>query len=591
MDSTKIHSPFILLILVCSILLLGSTLVTATDYIYKIGGKKGDYGNCILTQPKDTTFVITGNTWSYGFGAADMFLMKGKQVKGFPYFHILWSRVIGREYLDGGHCVKVDRWEAYVACGRSFDPDTDDNLVLTRFYQNGNLDYAKTFDVNGTKQMDAAAKIIVDRSNNYVIVGVTKTKNPWGDILVAKFDSLGNNIWTKIIGDPDNFNLGKAIVQDRQGNYVVVGYTGCKKTQDIVIIKLSEKEGQLLGTVKLTPALTAINDQDEPTAIIDYPREEAYVITGYTRSFGPARTRSLLLFKIHYSLSPIIWSKVLVYRGDEVANSLILTPHNRLMVAGHTISPFWLFWLPKSNTDLLFAQFTQTGSLIWAKTTDPALKLSGRDDINGIDWLPNPFAPAQLYDYVATGYTSTRFFHTQDIILAGLGDVTRQCYLQINPKVIDFPFKIKKYEKPQPAQLVEMEPLLVEDKMMDTVLVCPAPARFDAEPIAEALEAQSEQPGQILPDKYQLFANYPNPFNPETTIGYSIAKAGWVQVEIFNTLGQCVRTLVDAEQAAGAHQVVWDARNEVGEMMPGGIYFYKLTTTEFSATRKMLLLK
>ncbi|MDZ7318856.1 MAG: T9SS type A sorting domain-containing protein, partial [candidate division KSB1 bacterium] len=79
---------------------------------------------------------------------------------------------------------------------------------------------------------------------------------------------------------------------------------------------------------------------------------------------------------------------------------------------------------------------------------------------------------------------------------------------------------------------------------------------------------------------------YPNPFNPSTTISYSIPKTEKVTLEIYNTLGQKIVTLVDLVQPAGNYQVQVD-----GAKLTSGIYFYKLSTANFTQTRKMLLFK
>ncbi len=86
---------------------------------------------------------------------------------------------------------------------------------------------------------------------------------------------------------------------------------------------------------------------------------------------------------------------------------------------------------------------------------------------------------------------------------------------------------------------------------------------------------------------------YPNPFNPTTTIRYSIASAGRVSLRIYNAAGQLVRTLVDEEQepAAGGFNVTWDGRNSGGHGVASGVYFYRFAAKEFSDTKKMVLLR
>ena len=100
----------------------------------------------------------------------------------------------------------------------------------------------------------------------------------------------------------------------------------------------------------------------------------------------------------------------------------------------------------------------------------------------------------------------------------------------------------------------------------------------------------------LTPNKTALLANYPNPFNPETWIPYQLSKAADVTVTIYASDGNVVRTLALGHQEVGTYKnrsqaAYWDGRNETGESVSSGIYFYTLTAGDFSATRKMLILK
>jgi hypothetical protein len=96
---------------------------------------------------------------------------------------------------------------------------------------------------------------------------------------------------------------------------------------------------------------------------------------------------------------------------------------------------------------------------------------------------------------------------------------------------------------------------------------------------------------KALPAVYSLSQNYPNPFNPTTTIDYSIPKAGNVELVIYNMAGQKVRTLISGKQDAAYYKVVWDGRNDVGESVASGLYFYRLVSGNFSKIEKMTLVK
>lgn len=91
--------------------------------------------------------------------------------------------------------------------------------------------------------------------------------------------------------------------------------------------------------------------------------------------------------------------------------------------------------------------------------------------------------------------------------------------------------------------------------------------------------------------QFALNGNYPNPFNPTTVISYRLAVSREVTLKIFNILGQEIRTLVHEKQNAGAHQIVWDGRNNAGESVSAGIYLYRLQSGANQSTKKMTLIK
>jgi hypothetical protein len=93
------------------------------------------------------------------------------------------------------------------------------------------------------------------------------------------------------------------------------------------------------------------------------------------------------------------------------------------------------------------------------------------------------------------------------------------------------------------------------------------------------------------PNSYRLAGNYPNPFNPATTIAFSLAKSSDVKLTVFNVLGQSVTTLVDGTMEAGEHNVVWNGTDARGNTVSSGVYLYRLEASDFSETKKMTLLK
>ena len=107
------------------------------------------------------------------------------------------------------------------------------------------------------------------------------------------------------------------------------------------------------------------------------------------------------------------------------------------------------------------------------------------------------------------------------------------------------------------------------------------------EPLITHITEQKNQ----YPDDFKLFSNYPNPFNPETTIVYQIPKSSFVTIKIYNVIGKAVKTLVNTQKNPGRYSVKWDGTNEFGQTVSSGLYIYRMQAGEFSSVEKMLFIK
>ena len=94
-----------------------------------------------------------------------------------------------------------------------------------------------------------------------------------------------------------------------------------------------------------------------------------------------------------------------------------------------------------------------------------------------------------------------------------------------------------------------------------------------------------------IPNRYELFQNHPNPFNPITKINIHLPKSEHVQLTVYNILGEEVRTLINSEKVAGEYNLLWDGTNFRGAPVSSGIYFYRLHVGQYQKTKKMLLLR
>ena len=90
---------------------------------------------------------------------------------------------------------------------------------------------------------------------------------------------------------------------------------------------------------------------------------------------------------------------------------------------------------------------------------------------------------------------------------------------------------------------------------------------------------------------YKIHNNFPNPFNPITTLSYDLPEDGIVNITIYDIVGRQIKALLNSPQTAGHRSIQWNATNNAGQQLPGGVYLYRIEAGDFRQTKKMVLLK
>jgi hypothetical protein len=97
---------------------------------------------------------------------------------------------------------------------------------------------------------------------------------------------------------------------------------------------------------------------------------------------------------------------------------------------------------------------------------------------------------------------------------------------------------------------------------------------------------------QIAPATSEIYKNYPNPFNPSTTISFTVPQSSTVSLSVYDLSGRLIRSLLSDESVdQGRHEVVWSGQDERGGSVPSGVYFYRLETGGLSQTKRMSLVR
>ncbi|MDH4038862.1 MAG: T9SS type A sorting domain-containing protein [Candidatus Krumholzibacteria bacterium] len=137
-------------------------------------------------------------------------------------------------------------------------------------------------------------------------------------------------------------------------------------------------------------------------------------------------------------------------------------------------------------------------------------------------------------------------------------------------------------------EVVGEEPLVLSEEDLSFIIA-------DLEVVGGGLRAFSPirlEKNEVQPTyRFELAQNVPNPFNPSTTIAYSLASNADVALAIFDVTGARVKTLVSGRENTGVHRVAWDGTNDRGARVSSGVYFYRLIAGSFKSTKKMVLLR
>ena len=109
--------------------------------------------------------------------------------------------------------------------------------------------------------------------------------------------------------------------------------------------------------------------------------------------------------------------------------------------------------------------------------------------------------------------------------------------------------------------------------------------------LVQTISAVERMTDTSVPKDFSLGQNYPNPFNPQTTIEFTTAEKGYVTINVYDLLGKQVATLAETDYMPGQYKITWDGRNNNGEQLPSGVYFYRMVSENFEQTRRLVFTK
>ena len=218
------------------------------------------------------------------------------------------------------------------------------------------------------------------------------------------------------------------------------------------------------------------------------------------------------------------------------------------------------------------------GLLEYGGVIEKGSKLQNVTDDNGVPKTMTLLAN-QLVDYVKVmAYSTARAQTSGDGLEGELFRITYNILSGITSLPDSIAFSIGQCNIPGTSK----EPSILN-------VVCSYPDTLN--PVNINILLGTDLSSAAIPQEFQLGQNYPNPFNPFTRISYSVPVAGNIRINIYNVLGQRIRTLLNVEHIPGNYEIEWNGLDSDRKQVASGVYFYEMKSDQFVARKKMLFLR
>ena len=521
-----------------------------------------------------------------------------------------WIITTVPEGLVGSRAAVSPGGDLYVA-NSILDSVTGYDWIVTKFGSLGETLWTNAFRDTGYTH-ESPYFVALDQFGNLYVVGYWNSDST-DDCLAIKYSPTGSIIWTASF----LYYYLNDIAVDNYGNLYVTGFNGYDGAdkENFILTKLSASGEVLWTSVFDSPE----HVQDIPYSIAADDSGNVYV-AGYT--CGPPDIYYYDYLTVKYSTEGnLLWSARYssgTWRCD-LAYDIVPDNQGNCYVTGSIGDQYSL-----SSDAYLNIKYGPTGETLWTR------KLTGeyggpyltdlQRSFTKVDDDGNIVVVGTTWGYLGSDYTLVKYspngdtmWHrifkedsliSDDEVTSIAIDVFNNIYITgrsweyYNPQGLE-DFLTVKYSSTgetnwavrynNPGDLSDRARFVGIDSLGNTYVVGSS-GPFNTYLKYKHVNSDTLQ-AAIKPIAWSLSQNYPNPFNPSTTIRFSLLSSSYVTLEVFNILGQKVRTLVNEDLTAGYKQINWDGTNQNGQPVSSGIYFYRLKTDSFSETKKMVLMK
>jgi len=468
---------------------------------------------------------------------------------------VVWSKHYGGAYNEGGYAFVQTPDGGYAAVGSTFSYGAGDHDVyLVRADSLGDTLWSHTY---GGAMADYGHDILVTPDSGFLMVGTTLSFGRGKeDLYLIRTNRWGDLLWSRTHGGTQT-DEGWSVRPTRDGGYIVCGTTASSGAGygDLWLLKINSIGDSLW-------AKTFGGAGGESGFAVRETPDGGFIAVGCTGSFGEGYS-SIYAVKVGSS-GDSLWARTYGGAKADVGYSVENTLDLGFIVAGSTAS----FGLGYS--DMYIIKLDGSGTLEWQNT------FGGIKDDRAYS----------VYPTIDGGYV---LGGTTESFGAGGAD---QYVIKVDP--LGYGTWSKTFGGRQADYCREVGVNSAGNLVLAGYTYSYSAGGSDLYVTAVSTEGATdvyEPADATLPSGFTLAQNYPNPFNMTTRIAFTLPRRSEVALTIYNILGQVIWTYAPEHLTAGSFSVEWDGTSEDGRPLASGIYFYRLTTADFVASRKMVLLK
>ena len=541
--------------------------------------------------------------------ATSLYLLFGLTGINYSQVTTQWSSVYNGSANDTDvvTSMTVDNQGNVYVTGYSKGSTTGRDIATVKYNSSGQQIWAERFNDDNSNKDDAANAIAVDAVGNVYVTGYSTGLTSFKDIITVKYSSSGNLVWSsRYNGLGNDDDLASAIAVDGLGNVFVTGYSvGLISSEDFLTIKYNSGGSEIWIGEYDNPDM---NDIDIANAMILDGSGNIYV-TGYSIGNGSAEDFATVKYN---AVGDELWVRRYNGTGNDydITSAITVDGSGNIIVTGFSAGN-------GSSEDYATVKYDPQGNSFWVNryngssnnydiSTSVAADDQGNvyvtgysyDDLTSEDYTTIKYSPGgnQLWISKYNG-TSGDYDIAVSVKTDIKGDVyvtgysfdfdTKENYATVKYNSAGEEIWVQLYNGSSNGSDIASALFTdVNDNVYVTGYSYDGPNSVDYVTFKYSQTVGINQLSNSVVNGYELKQNYPNPFNPVTKINYELPITNYVSLKVFDISGKEVSVLVNQVQTQGIYEVSFDASK-----LTSGIYFYKLETKSYSATKKMLLLK